>query len=60
MDRKIQVYTDYKSLIYVKFNTCRLMHWRLTQEESVPEYIYFKNKYSDRNHKLTQHCQEEE
>ena len=34
--QQIKVYTDYKKLIHLKFNTIRVMGWRLVLEEYNP------------------------
>ena len=44
LGQKIRVYTDQKNLTYKKFNTERIMHWRLIIEEFNPKLIYIKGK----------------
>ena len=42
LGNQITVYTDHKNLTYKKFNTERVMRWRLILEEFGPELKYIK------------------
>ena len=44
LGNQIRVYTDHKNLTYKKFNTERVMRWRLILEELGPELKYIKGE----------------
>ena len=44
LGRQITVYTDHKNLTNKKFNTERVMRWRLILEEFGPELKYIKGE----------------
>ena len=44
LGHQITVYTNHKNLIYKKFNTERVMRWRLILEEFGPELKYIKGE----------------
>ena len=40
LEQTIKVYTDHKNLTYTKFNTQRVIRWRMVIEDFGPEFIY--------------------
>ena len=46
LGHQITVYTDHENLTYKKFNTERVMRWRLILEEFGPELKYIKGENS--------------
>ena len=46
LGQQIKVFTDHKNLIYKKFNTERVMRWRLLLEEFSPEITYIKGPHN--------------
>jgi len=46
LGQKLKIFTDHKNLTFTKFNTERVMRWRMVLEEYYPELIYLKGKHN--------------
>ena len=46
LGQRIHVYTDHLNLTHKKFNTERVMRWRLLIEEFSPEFFYIKGEHN--------------
>jgi hypothetical protein len=46
LGQKIKVYTDHENLTYKRFNSDRVMRWRLCIEEYSPELQYLKGTHN--------------
>ena len=46
LGQKLKIFTDHKNLTFTKFNTERVMRWRMVLEEYHPELIYLKGKHN--------------
>jgi len=46
LGQRLKIFTDHKNLTFTKFNTERVMRWRMVLEEYHPELIYLKGKHN--------------